>query len=426
MKAGTYTLSSGFGPRWGGQHYGLDFAAADGTPIHAAEAGVVEYIGQASGFGQWIVLRHESGQRTVYGHMWDAFATGLRAGSVVAAGQKIAFVGANGQSTGPHLHFEVHPGPWRAGSQIDPQPWLAGALDPAGGTMPGWTGDPTWLLDALTADKAINVRALDGWKGRGHGDFKDIRGVMFHHTGGPATAESIRDGRPDLNGPLSQLHISREGVVTVICAGVAWHAGTGSLPWVPANMGNWHLIGVECEWPYRGSGVTGPGNAHLCPWDSRQIIAMRNVAAALCRRLGFGADRITTHKEYAGRSQGKWDPGHLDPAWFRAEVVKDLSGFVFPGEGDSTYTPPPVPAPTPPVNQYADVLLYRGMKGASVRKLQERLKAVIVSKLVVDGDFGPATEAAVRLYQSSPWRKPPLVADGIVGPATAAQLGLVL
>ncbi|MEW5810247.1 MAG: N-acetylmuramoyl-L-alanine amidase [Actinomycetota bacterium] len=294
--------------------------------------------------------------------------------------------------------------------------------------MSGWTGDPVWLADVLRADGQINVRELDGWRGRGHGDFKDIRGIMFHHTGGPASAESIRDGRPDLPGPLSQLHISRTGVVTVVCAGVAWHAGVGSLPWVPANMGNWHLIGVECEWPYPGSGVTGPGNAHLCPWDDRQIKAMRNVAAAVCRKLAYGADRVTTHKEYAGAAQGKWDPGFFDPRWFRGEAAKDLSGFQFPGEGTTpTQTPPPVPAPLPPPAAHRDVLLYRGVNDpAAVRKLQTILKAKIVSRLVVDGDYGPATEAAVRAFQQSKYRKPPLVVDGVVGPATAAQLGLVL
>ncbi|MEH3135338.1 MAG: N-acetylmuramoyl-L-alanine amidase [Mycolicibacterium neoaurum] len=286
--------------------------------------------------------------------------------------------------------------------------------------MSGWTGDPTWLADVLSADGQIDVRELGGWRNRGHGDFKDLRGIMFHHTGGPASAESIRDGRPDLAGPLSQLHISRTGVVTVVCAGVAWHAGVGSLPWVPTNMGNWHLIGVECEWPYAGSGVTGPGNASRCPWDSRQIKAMRNVAAAVCRKLGVGADRVTTHKEYAGAAQGKWDPGYFDPPWFRGEVAKDLSGFLFPGEGTPTTTPPPVPVPQPPVNQYAGVLLYRGMSGAKVRALQTRLKRNY-SKLVVDGDYGPHTEACVRDYQRL---HPPLIADGVVGPATAAALRL--
>jgi Peptidase family M23/N-acetylmuramoyl-L-alanine amidase/Putative peptidoglycan binding domain len=432
LRDGTFRWGSPFGPRGGGQHRGIDFEAADGTPIYAAAAGVVAHIGNAQGFGQWIVIRHDDGPSTVYGHMWNAAALGLRQGDRVFAGQHIAFVGNNGQSTGPHLHFEVHPGAWAAGSQIDPKPWLAGANNPGsstptGGTPVGWTGDPVWLFDELKADGQIDVRAMDGWLQRGHGDFKDIRGIMFHHTGGPASAESIRDGRPDLRGPLSQLHISRFGVVTVVCAGVAWHAGVGSLLWLPANMGNWHLIGVECEWPYPGSGVTGPQNAHLCPWNPAQIKAMRNVAAVFCRKTRFGVDRVTTHKEYAGAAQGKWDPGFFDPPWFRAEVAKDLSGFQFPGEGTATHTPLPVPPPPPPIGVHRDVLLYRGVNNpAAVRKLQTILKAKIVSRLVVDGDFGPATEAAVRAFQSSKYRKPPLMVDGVVGPATAAQLGLVL
>lgn len=133
MRDGTYFLSSPFGPRDGGFHYGQDFGADDGTPIYAAQAGTVVYIGYADGFGQWIVLDHddtEGSGTTVYGHMWNAFATGLQQGDHVDAGQLIAYVGANGQSSGPHLHFEVHPTVWRAGSQIDPMPWLNGAGQP--------------------------------------------------------------------------------------------------------------------------------------------------------------------------------------------------------------------------------------------------------------------------------------------------------
>ena len=77
-------------------HWGQDFAADDGTPIYAAQAGSVEYIGAAQGFGQWIVLDHPApagGGTTVYGHMWDAFATGLKPGASVTAGQHIAYVG---------------------------------------------------------------------------------------------------------------------------------------------------------------------------------------------------------------------------------------------------------------------------------------------------------------------------------------------
>jgi murein DD-endopeptidase MepM/ murein hydrolase activator NlpD len=133
MRAGTYQISSPFGDRGGGMHWGTDFAATDGTKIYAAQAGSVVHIGEATGFAQWIVIDHpeEAGSgTTVYGHMWDAHATGLRQGDQVSAGQHIAFVGNNGDSSGAHLHFEVHPTVWQPRTQLDPMPWLAGALEP--------------------------------------------------------------------------------------------------------------------------------------------------------------------------------------------------------------------------------------------------------------------------------------------------------
>ncbi|AOT25138.1 lysin A [Mycobacterium phage Terror] len=436
MRDGSYTLSSGFGARWGTQHRGLDFAAKDGTPIYAAQAGTVAYIGPADGFGQWIVIDHPAAAgagTTVYGHMWNAFATGLRAGDRVAAGQLIAYVGANGQSTGPHLHFEVHPTVWRQGSQIDPLPWLRGARNPGDAPAPATpapggntVGDPVWLLDALrpAVDKLVEY---PGWRQRGHGDFKDIRGVMVHHTGGPATAASIANGRPDLTGPLANLHIARDGTVTIVAVGVCWHAGAGSWSWLPANMGNWHLIGIECEWPYGEQGIT-ERNASSVEWKRPQIIAIRNVCAALLSWMRFGTDRLLGHKDYAGPAQGKWDPGNMDMTWLRGEVRKDMDGFVFPGEDGPRPIPfPTTPAPTDPLPpkpapSYAGVLLHRGMSGPAVSRLQTLLRKWY-SKLAVDGDFGPHTEACVRDFQRL---RPPLAVDGIVGPATAARLGLVL
>ena len=133
VRAGDCRISSPYGRRGGGMHWGVDFAAADGTDIFAAQSGSVTFIGPAQGFGQWIVLDHPGeagGGATVYGHMWDAHQTGLRRGDHVEAGQHIAFVGNNGQSSGSHLHFEVHPTVWTRESQIDPVPWLAGAREP--------------------------------------------------------------------------------------------------------------------------------------------------------------------------------------------------------------------------------------------------------------------------------------------------------
>ncbi|MDN5918274.1 MAG: M23 family metallopeptidase, partial [Pseudonocardia sp.] len=111
-------VSSGFGSRGGTAHNGLDIAAPIGTPIHVPLAGTVISSGPASGFGQWVRVRHDDGTITVYGHINRSLVS---VGDNVAAGQEIAEVGNRGQSTGPHLHIEVvTPG----GTKINPKPWL--------------------------------------------------------------------------------------------------------------------------------------------------------------------------------------------------------------------------------------------------------------------------------------------------------------
>jgi N-acetyl-anhydromuramyl-L-alanine amidase AmpD len=274
----------------------------------------------------------------------------------------------------------------------------------------GWRGDPVWLVDVLRAE-GVDVVEFPGWRERGHGEFKDIRGVMVHHTGSnSATAASITHGRPDLAGPLSQLHIARDGTVTVVAVGVAWHAGVGMYPWLPANMGNWHTIGIECA--NTGTSVTAP---HRRNWPEAQYFALVNSCAAINRRLGQPAGRTIGHKEYAGRAQGKWDPGAIDMDELRRDIAMSIGAVA----GGST------PRPPVPVGEYADVLLYRGSRGPQVAELQRRLKyayAAYAGDLEIDGIFGPDTEAAVREFQR---RTSGLKVDGIVGPATAAALRLV-
>jgi hypothetical protein len=193
-------------------------------------------------------------------------------------------------------------------------------------TMAGWTGDPIWLADVLRAQKpALKVRELPDWQQYGHGDMRSITHVMLHHTGNAReTAESIRRGRPDLPGPLSQLHIAQDGTVTVVAAGVCWHAGMGSYPGIPTDLANYHALGIECAWP-RDTSIT-PATQTRERWPDAQIIAMRDTVAAILTRLGFGSDRVIAHKEWAGRSQGKWDPGNLSMDWMRSEVAKAQAG----------------------------------------------------------------------------------------------------
>jgi murein DD-endopeptidase MepM/ murein hydrolase activator NlpD len=113
-------LTSGYGARWGTTHYGIDIANSIGTPIVAAADGVVVEAGPASGFGNWVRIQHSDGSITVYGHM-ASFA--VYEGQEVKAGDQIAQMGNEGQSTGSHLHFEV----WDAsGAKLDPAAWLGG------------------------------------------------------------------------------------------------------------------------------------------------------------------------------------------------------------------------------------------------------------------------------------------------------------
>lgn len=113
------SFTSGFGARWGTSHNGVDIANAIGTPIVAVMDGTVIEAGPASGFGLWVRVQHADGTITVYGHM---NTIDVPQGAKVKAGQQIATIGNRGQSTGPHLHFEV----WVAGGQkINPVGWLA-------------------------------------------------------------------------------------------------------------------------------------------------------------------------------------------------------------------------------------------------------------------------------------------------------------
>ncbi|WP_197074724.1 M23 family metallopeptidase [Rhodococcus sp. MEB064] len=114
---GAYT--SGFGPRWGTTHNGIDIAGPIGTPILSVADGQVIEAGPASGFGLWVRVRHDDGTVTIYGHVDTIIAV---AGQRVAAGQQIATMGNRGDSTGPHLHFETIV----ADKHVDPELWLIG------------------------------------------------------------------------------------------------------------------------------------------------------------------------------------------------------------------------------------------------------------------------------------------------------------
>lgn len=110
-------VTSGFGPRWGRMHEGIDIAVSTGTPVRAAAAGTVIYVGWLGGYGNLVVVDHGGGLSTAYAHN-SSFSVGQ--GATVGAGAAIALSGNTGNSSGPHVHFEVRVN----GSAVDPLRYL--------------------------------------------------------------------------------------------------------------------------------------------------------------------------------------------------------------------------------------------------------------------------------------------------------------
>lgn len=108
---------SGFGMRWGRMHEGIDIGCVYGTPNRAAAAGRVIYAGWLGGYGNLVVVDHGNGLSTAYAH---ASSILVSVGQSVSQGQTVSLVGSTGNSSGPHLHFEVRVN----GVAVDPLPYL--------------------------------------------------------------------------------------------------------------------------------------------------------------------------------------------------------------------------------------------------------------------------------------------------------------
>ncbi|MEV0759514.1 N-acetylmuramoyl-L-alanine amidase [Nocardia sp. NPDC050435] len=174
--------------------------------------------------------------------------------------------------------------------------------------------DPLWLADVLRAE-GLQVVEHEGWRERGHGDFRDLRGVLCHHTAGGGTRDwqIVQYGRQDLAGPLAQLVLERDGTYRVIAAGVCWHAGRGSHPGWPTDDANFHVIGIEAV--SRGDGSD---------WTPAQLDAYKRGCAAILRHIGRTASDCVAHREYS--SEGKIDPAGIDMDQFRHEVQAIIDG----------------------------------------------------------------------------------------------------
>jgi murein DD-endopeptidase MepM/ murein hydrolase activator NlpD len=119
---GPHRRTSGFGPRWGRMHSGLDFAGPRGSTILSTAEGTVTFAGWQSGYGKLVKVRHALGFETRYAHL---NSIDVSVGERVSRGQRIGGMGTTGRSTGVHLHYEIR----RGGTALNPATFLAAGQD---------------------------------------------------------------------------------------------------------------------------------------------------------------------------------------------------------------------------------------------------------------------------------------------------------
>ena len=167
------------------------------------------------------------------------------------------------------------------------------------------------LTDLADAARASGLPVVEepGWRTRSHGPMADVLAIVCHHTAGPRTGDApslgtVRDGRPDLRGPLAQLFLARSGTVHVISAGLCWHTGATLQPW----QGNASAIGIEAEATGRDA------------WPPVQYDAYLRLCLALAGRYRVPVERVLGHKEIAAPRGRKSDP-NFDMGGFRAALI---------------------------------------------------------------------------------------------------------
>lgn len=243
-----------------------------------------------------------------------------------------------------------------------------------------------WLTQLATVARRTGypVTEMSGWKGRGHGPQPEVQGVVCHHTAGPAGGGDypslvvVRDGRPDLDGPLSHFGLGRSGRIYVIAAGRCWHNAPSTSP----MHDNSSSLGIEAE------------NNGTQPWPDEQLDAYHKLCAELCQEFRLGASRVVGHKEV---NRQKPDPHGVDMDDFRADVARLIKA----GNGDGW---PGRLLRYPPVTRGADV---SDWQQAAVR---------LGYKLDVDGAYGADSREVCRKIQ----RGAGLDDDGVVGRLTWA------
>lgn len=290
------------------------------------------------------------------------------------------------------------------------------------------------FLAALRAE-GCTVVEVGAWRtnNRNHkGPWGPVHGVMIHHTvtsGSAKTVALCQSGHSALPGPLCHGVITKDGRVHLVGYGRANHAGLGDPDVLQAVIaeralplddeatvdGNRHFYGFECE--NLGDGID--------PWPIAQLLAIEQVAAAICRHHGWGAESVIRHLD--------WQPGKIDPRgpgldWrlVRARIAARLE----------KKTPAVLPAPSTPTVSLSRLVkaartdparLGTPVSYAGVRTVEAALiDGGLLAKRYGDGHFGKATVTAYAKWQRSTAGGSHRgdAADGIPGRNSLIKLGL--
>lgn len=155
-------ISSGFGSRfhpilgYTRMHKGVDFAVPTGTPVMAAGAGTIQFMGRASGYGNFVKISHGNGYSTDYGHL-QRFAPGMRRGARVRQGQVFAYSGMSGMATGPHLHYEILVN----NTQVNPLKVKMAQGRQLGGRLLASFSRTRQDIDTMVANAALETKVAD-------------------------------------------------------------------------------------------------------------------------------------------------------------------------------------------------------------------------------------------------------------------------
>lgn len=262
-----------------------------------------------------------------------------------------------------------------------------------------------YLTDLVEVAKRTGypVTAVPGWKTRGHGPQPRVEGIVAHHTAGWNDMHVVRDGRPGLDGPLSQFWLRKDGAIFVVAAGRCWHNAPSTSP----HHTNSASVGIEAE------------NDGHTPWPDVQVDSYLRLCAELCKEFGLPASRVKGHKEV---QVGKPDPHTIDMGTFRAEVARLMVDGAEPASTPATTWTETLVKDLPLLREGADnfdvktvraLLFARGFVSASTYVVPENLKSWLESTR-----FDVQVRELVKAYQKA--KK--LTVDGVVGRKTYEAL----